>query len=42
MQASRYQETPYRYTIIAVYLLASLVNQIPANTFSAMTSKVEN
>lgn len=41
MEDSHYQETPYRYTIIAIYLLASLVNQIPANTFSAMTSKVE-
>jgi hypothetical protein len=27
--------------IITVYILASLVNQVPANTFSATTSKVE-
>jgi hypothetical protein len=40
MDASSYQETPYRHTIIAAYLLASLVNQIPTNTFTAMTSKV--
>ena len=40
MENSPYQEQPYRYVIIAIYLLASLVNQIPANTFSAMTSNV--
>lgn len=40
MEKSPYQEQPYRYVVIAIYLLASLVNQIPANTFSAMTSNV--
>ena len=30
-----YQEVPYRFVIITIYILASLVNSIPMNTFSA-------
>jgi len=42
METKQYKEVPYRYVVIATYLFASLVNQVPSNTFSAMTSKVEN
>ena len=37
-----YKEYGYRYVILAIYLLASLVNSLPVNTFSATTSLVEN
>lgn len=40
-EKKEYKEYPYRFLIITLYLLTSLVNQLPVNTFSATTTIVQ-
>lgn len=35
-----YRETPYRFINFAIYVLAALVNSLPAQTFSSINTLV--
>ena len=36
-----FQEEPYRFVVLTVYLLACLVNSLPVHTFSSINVVIE-